>query len=62
LIFRKTGLDDEKHIAFAQQLGQDLEINPFFYGIEKDRIGNPLLWDVSKYAKLDICIENLTLY
>ncbi|KAL2204267.1 putative alpha-ketoglutarate-dependent 2,4-dichlorophenoxyacetate dioxygenase [Sarocladium strictum] len=47
LIFRKTGLDNEKHIAFAQQLGQDLEINPFFYGIEKDRIGNPLLWDVS---------------
>ncbi|KAF4881854.1 Alpha-ketoglutarate-dependent 2,4-dichlorophenoxyacetate dioxygenase [Colletotrichum fructicola] len=47
LIFRKTGLDNKGHIEFAQKLGQELEINPFFYGIENDRIGDPLLWDVS---------------
>lgn len=52
MIFRKTGLDNEGHIEFAQKLGQELEINPFFYGIENDRIGDPLLWDVSKYARL----------
>lgn len=48
LIFRKTGLDNERHIAFSQQLGNDLEINPFFYGIENDRLGEPFLWDVGK--------------
>ncbi|KAL1901813.1 hypothetical protein Sste5346_001516 [Sporothrix stenoceras] len=47
LVFRDTGLDDERHIAFTQQLGRDLEINPFFYGRENDRVGNPYLWDVS---------------
>ena len=50
LIFRKTGLDNERHVSFARQLGKELEINPFFYGIENDRIGDPLLWDVSKYV------------
>lgn len=48
LVFRDTGLDDDRHIAFTRQLGRDLEINPFFYGRENDRIGNPYLWDVSK--------------
>ncbi|OQV09779.1 hypothetical protein CLAIMM_13865 [Cladophialophora immunda] len=47
LIFRKTGLDNARHVAFSQQLGQRLEINPFFYGREQDRIGDPYLWDVS---------------
>lgn len=51
LIFRKTGLDNKRHIDFAKGLGQELEINPFFYGIENDRIGDPLLWDVSKYIE-----------
>ncbi|KAJ5917423.1 hypothetical protein N7466_010977 [Penicillium verhagenii] len=46
LIFRNTGLDNEHHIAFSQQLGKDLEINPFFYGRENDRLGEPLLFDV----------------
>ncbi|ORY56908.1 uncharacterized protein BCR38DRAFT_478547 [Pseudomassariella vexata] len=46
LIFRKTGLDNERHIAFSRQLGKKLEINPFFYGRENDRVGEPLLWDV----------------
>lgn len=50
LIFRKTGLDNSRHVAFSQQLGQKLEINPFFYGRENDRIGDPFLWDVSKYV------------
>lgn len=46
LIFRNTGLDNASHIRFAQQLGKDLEINPFFFGRENDRIGEPFLWDV----------------
>jgi alpha-ketoglutarate-dependent 2,4-dichlorophenoxyacetate dioxygenase len=46
LIFRNTGLDNARHIAFAQKLGKDLEINPFFFGRENDRIGEPFLWDV----------------
>jgi len=25
-----NGQDNARHIAFAQQLGKDLEINPFF--------------------------------
>lgn len=48
LIFRKTGLDNTRHIAFSKQLGDELEVNPFFYGRDKDRIGEPLLWDVGK--------------
>lgn len=61
LIFRKTGLDNQRHIGFARQLGEELEVNPFFYGIENDRIGDPLLWDVSKYAKqtLDTILDQL---
>ncbi|KAH8895330.1 putative alpha-ketoglutarate-dependent 2,4-dichlorophenoxyacetate dioxygenase [Thozetella sp. PMI_491] len=47
LIFRNTGLDNARHIAFAQQLGEKLEVNPFFYGKENDRVQEPLLWDVS---------------
>ncbi|CRG89480.1 Alpha-ketoglutarate-dependent 2,4-dichlorophenoxyacetate dioxygenase [Talaromyces islandicus] len=46
LIFRQTGLDNSRHIAFSQQLGEKLEINPFFYGRENDRLGEPLLFDV----------------
>ncbi|KAK9424998.1 putative TauD/TfdA-like domain-containing protein [Seiridium unicorne] len=46
LIFRQTGLDNERHIAFSKQLGEELEINPFFYGRENDRVGEPFLWDV----------------
>ncbi|RDW62411.1 hypothetical protein BP6252_11844 [Coleophoma cylindrospora] len=48
LIFRKTGLDNARHIAFSQQLGDKLEINPFFFGRENDRVGEPLLFDVAK--------------
>ena len=48
LIFRKTGLENARHIAFSQQLGDKLEINPFFYGRENDRLGEPLLFDVGK--------------
>ncbi|PWY84782.1 putative alpha-ketoglutarate-dependent 2,4-dichlorophenoxyacetate dioxygenase [Aspergillus heteromorphus CBS 117.55] len=47
LIFRQTGLDNARHIAFSQQLGEKLEINPFFYGRENDRLGEPLLFDVA---------------
>ena len=48
LIFRDTGLDDRRHIEFSRQLGEKLEINPFFYGRENDRVGEPLLFDVGK--------------
>lgn len=48
LIFRSTGLDNERHIAFSKQLGSELEVNPFFYGRENDRVGEPFLWDVGK--------------
>lgn len=48
LTFRETGLDNKRHIDFSQQLGKDLEVNPFFYGRENDRIGEPALWDVGK--------------
>jgi alpha-ketoglutarate-dependent 2,4-dichlorophenoxyacetate dioxygenase len=48
LIFRKTGLNNARHIAFSQKLGDKLEINPFFYGRENDRLGEPLLFDVAK--------------
>jgi alpha-ketoglutarate-dependent 2,4-dichlorophenoxyacetate dioxygenase len=47
LIFRKTGLDNARHIAFSQQLEPELEVNPFYYGQENDRVGEPYLWDVS---------------
>ncbi|KAF2711204.1 putative alpha-ketoglutarate-dependent 2,4-dichlorophenoxyacetate dioxygenase [Pleomassaria siparia CBS 279.74] len=52
LIFRKTSLDNARHIAFSQQLGKDLEVNPFFYGKQNDRVGERFLWDRSKYALL----------
>lgn len=48
LIFRKTGLNNARHISFSQKLGDKLEINPFFYGRENDRLGEPLLFDVAK--------------
>jgi alpha-ketoglutarate-dependent 2,4-dichlorophenoxyacetate dioxygenase len=48
IVFRKTGLDNERHIAFSQQLGDKLEVNPFFYGKENDRLGEPFLFDVAK--------------
>lgn len=53
LVFRETGLDDGRHIAFSRQLGSELEINPFFYGKENDRVGVDELWDVSKSVKGD---------
>jgi alpha-ketoglutarate-dependent 2,4-dichlorophenoxyacetate dioxygenase len=48
IVFRKTGLDNVRHIAFSQQLGGKLEVNPFFYGKENDRLGEPFLFDVAK--------------
>ncbi|KAJ5223656.1 alpha-ketoglutarate-dependent 2-4-dichlorophenoxyacetate dioxygenase [Penicillium chermesinum] len=51
IVFRKTGLDNARHIAFSQQLGEKLEINPFFYGRENDRLGEPLLFDVGNIQR-----------
>ncbi|OJJ46428.1 hypothetical protein ASPZODRAFT_16194 [Penicilliopsis zonata CBS 506.65] len=51
LIFRQTGLDNQRHIAFSQQLGEQ-EINPFFYGRQNDRLGEPFLFDVG-----NICLD-----
>ena len=47
LIFRSTGLDNDRHIAFSSQLGSQLEVNPFFSGKQNDRVGVDELWDVS---------------
>ncbi|KAK5714998.1 hypothetical protein LTR15_010414 [Elasticomyces elasticus] len=47
LIFRSTGLDNARHIAFTQQLGSQLEVNPFYAGKQNDRVGIDELWDVS---------------
>ncbi|TVY22772.1 Alpha-ketoglutarate-dependent 2,4-dichlorophenoxyacetate dioxygenase [Lachnellula hyalina] len=44
LIFRDTGLDNERHVAFSAQLGR-LEVNPAWGGSE--RVGTPYLFDVS---------------
>lgn len=44
LIFRETGLDNDRHVAFSAQLGE-LEINPAWGGTQ--RIGTPYLFDVS---------------
>ncbi|KAK3110969.1 hypothetical protein LTR53_014223 [Teratosphaeriaceae sp. CCFEE 6253] len=46
LIFRKTGLDDARHIDFSSQLGSELEVNPFYSGKQNDRVGVDELWDV----------------
>jgi alpha-ketoglutarate-dependent 2,4-dichlorophenoxyacetate dioxygenase len=51
LIFRETGLGNDGHIAFSKQLGNKLEVNPFFYGRENDRVGEPLLFDVGESVK-----------
>ncbi|KAH9886819.1 putative alpha-ketoglutarate-dependent 2,4-dichlorophenoxyacetate dioxygenase [Xylariomycetidae sp. FL2044] len=44
IIFRATGLDNERQVGFAAQLG-DLEVNPAWGGTE--RVGNRHLFDVS---------------
>jgi alpha-ketoglutarate-dependent 2,4-dichlorophenoxyacetate dioxygenase len=41
-------MDNARHIGFSQQLGSELELNPFYYGIENDRVQEPFLWDVGK--------------
>ncbi|TYJ56097.1 hypothetical protein B9479_003207 [Cryptococcus floricola] len=46
LVFRKTGMDNNRHIAFSHQLGSKLEVNPFYYGKENDRVREDYLWDV----------------
>ncbi|PQE03571.1 Alpha-ketoglutarate-dependent 24-dichlorophenoxyacetate dioxygenase protein [Rutstroemia sp. NJR-2017a BVV2] len=56
LVFRRTGLDNERHIAFSKQLGEKLEVNPFFYGRENDRVGEPFLWDMDA-DEMSISIE-----
>jgi alpha-ketoglutarate-dependent 2,4-dichlorophenoxyacetate dioxygenase len=58
-IYRKTALDNDKHVAFASQLGSALEQNPFF--ANSTRLGTPFLFDVSKYvhqARSPSCIAN----
>lgn len=48
LIFRKTALDNARHVAFATQLGKELEQNPSYAIAE--RLGTAYLFDVGKYA------------
>jgi alpha-ketoglutarate-dependent 2,4-dichlorophenoxyacetate dioxygenase len=44
VVFRKTGLDNDRHVAFSRQLG-DLEMNPTWGG--SARAGSEYLFDVS---------------
>jgi hypothetical protein len=60
IVFRKTGLDNARHIAFSQQLGDKLEVNPFFYGKENDRLGEPFLFDVAKFVKFQLILAVAT--
>ena len=60
LVFRETGLDNARHIAFSQQLGDKLEVNPFFYGKENDRLGEPFLFDVAKLVNFKIDTAKFT--
>lgn len=45
-VYRSTQLDNDRHVAFASQLGKQLEKNPF-YAISV-RLGTPYLFDVGK--------------
>lgn len=45
-IYRATKLDNDRHVAFASQLGRQLEKNPF-YAVSV-RLGTPYLFDVGK--------------
>ena len=47
IVIRKTGLDNDRHIAFSHRLGSQLEVNPFYAGKANDRVGVDELWDVS---------------
>ncbi|ETS77179.1 hypothetical protein PFICI_11053 [Pestalotiopsis fici W106-1] len=44
IVFRETGLDNERQVRFASQLGE-LEMNPAWGGTK--RVGTPYLFDVS---------------
>ncbi|KAI0470545.1 hypothetical protein GGR56DRAFT_668055 [Xylariaceae sp. FL0804] len=44
IVFRATGLDNDRQVQFASQLGK-LEVNPAWGGTE--RVGTPYLFDVS---------------
>lgn len=46
-MFRKTGLDDERHIAFGKQLGELDDIKPYLGAGRKNRLAYDELFDVS---------------
>ncbi|KAK3714326.1 hypothetical protein LTR37_007912 [Vermiconidia calcicola] len=50
LVFRKTGLDDESHIAFGRQLGELDDITPYLGAGRANRLNHVELFDVSNIA------------
>ena len=47
LIFRNTGLDDERHIAFSENFGELDDMMPHVIAGRKLRIPDPRMFDVS---------------
>jgi len=43
-VFRETGLDDQRHIAFSRQFGE-LELAPKLFGTQQARFTHPELFD-----------------
>jgi alpha-ketoglutarate-dependent 2,4-dichlorophenoxyacetate dioxygenase len=43
-VFRATGLDDQRHIAFSRQFGE-LELAPRLFGVNQTRFTHPELFD-----------------
>jgi alpha-ketoglutarate-dependent 2,4-dichlorophenoxyacetate dioxygenase len=47
LVFRKTGLDDDRHVAFSHLFGELDDITPFVAGLgQKNRLSSDYLFDV----------------
>jgi alpha-ketoglutarate-dependent 2,4-dichlorophenoxyacetate dioxygenase len=43
-VFRETGLDDQRHVAFSRQFGE-LELAPQLFGAQRARFAHPELFD-----------------
>ena len=43
-VFRATGLDDQRHVAFSRQFGE-LELAPQLFGAQRARFAHPELFD-----------------
>lgn len=47
LVFRNTGLDDDRHVAFASLFGELDDVTPYTKLGKKHRLSTPYLFDVS---------------